>query len=451
MTFSKGLVAALLFYCGASPCFSAEPRDVAEGSPCDSRASFQLAVYFPPGPPPSLNEDLRLALRASSGLRLVAKEPVGALSFGVVRTNLLVLAQATYDPPPSSYLQHYGHGLSPPDIDRLQASTHALQILFTLPNPRQAAGHRDVHAFLATFARSTGGIIWDEETREAFTPDAWEARRALPDDEDTVNLLHQTVLNLDEGSDGLLRVVSLGMRKFGLPDIALDNLPRTQSRPGARVVNTVALALASGAPLDAQGRFTLRRDTIHPLSARKAVTDVVHTNANAEVVIELRPGRRQPGDPDNRLLEISLAPYFGSDETSRLAALLFAMFGGDSDVRVSPDTPEYLAASQRARARLPEWRTRFQGGLRTGDILCVKKEFPTPDGQGERMWVEIIEWPEDGNIAGVLQNEPVKASDFQEGQQVRVRENEVIDVIHIHPDGSFEGNETGLIKQSTPP
>ena len=82
---------------------------------------------------------------------------------------------------------------------------------------------------------------------------------------------------------------------------------------------------------------------------------------------------------------------------SRLAALLFAMFGGDSDVRVSPDTPEYLAASQRARARLPEWRTRFQGGLRTGDILCVKKEFPTPDGQGTYAGV-VLEVREDGAV-----------------------------------------------------
>ena len=200
-----------------------------------------------------------------------------------------------------------------------------------------------------------------------------------------------------------------------------------------------------------QGRFTLRRDTIQPPSARKAVTDVVHTNANAEVVIELRPGRRQSGDPDNRLLEVSLAPYFGSDETARLAALLFAMFGGETDVRATPDTPEYLAAVQRARARLPEWRKRFHAGLRPGDILCVKKEFKTPDGQVERMWVEIIEWSDDGAITGVLQNEPVKATDFQEGQQLQFHEADVLDVIHIRPDGTFEGNETGLIKQSTPP
>ena len=424
---------------------------VVAGSVCDDRASFQIAVYFLPAPPTGWRDDLRLALRASPGLRLVAKEPAGEIPFGAVRTNLLALAEADYDPPSAAYLREYGHGLSPSDIEKLGTSTHALQLLFTLPEPRRSSLHRDLHAFLASFARSADGIIWDEETREAFTPDAWEARRALPDDEDTVNLLHQTVLNLDAGGDGLLRVVSLGMRKFGLPDIALDNLPRTQARQGARVVNTVALALAAGAPLDTQGRFTLRRDTIQPPSARKAVTDVVHTNANAEVVIELRPGRRLSGDPDNRLLEISLAPYFGSDETSRLAALLFAMFGGETDVRATPDTPEYLAAVQRARARLPEWRKRFHAGLRPGDILCVKKEFKTPAGQMERMWVEVIEWNDNGALSGVLQNEPVQATDFQEGQQLQLNEADILDVIHIHPDGTFEGNETGLIKQSTPP
>lgn len=424
---------------------------IPEGSVCDDRASFQLAVYFLPAPPAGWQDGLRLALRASPGLRLVAKEPAGEIPFGVVRTNLLVLAESSYDPPPVEYLREYGHGLSPLDIEKLGASTHALQLLFTLPEPRQSALHREVHALLASFARGAGGIIWDEETREAFAPDAWEARRALPEDEDVVNLLHQTVLNIDEGSDGLLRVVSQGLRKFGLPDIALDNLPRTQARQGARVVNTVALALAAGASLDAKGRFTLRRDTLQPPSARKAVSDVVHTNANAEVLIELRPGRRQSGDPDNRLLEVSLAPYFGSDETARLAALLFAMFGGETDVRATPDTPEYLAAVQRARARLPEWRKRFHAGLRPGDILCVKKEFTAAGGQVERMWVEIIEWNDDGSITGILQNEPVQATDFQEGQQLTLNEADVLDVIHIHPDGTFEGNETGLIKESTPP
>jgi uncharacterized protein YegJ (DUF2314 family) len=447
----RSLAICLLMVIGPGISRNVRAADIKSGGVCDDRSSFQLAVYFLPSPSPGWQEDLRLALRASPGLRLVAKEPAGEIPFGVVRTNLLVLAESSYDPPPAAYLRLYGHGLSPADNEKLRASTHALQLLFTLPEPRGSAAHREVHAFLADFARGVGGIIWDEETREAFAPDAWEARRALPEDEDVVNLLHQTVLNLDEGSDGLLRVVSLGMRKFGLPDIALDNLPRTQARQGARVVNTVALALAAGTPLDEQGRFILRRDIIQPPSARKAVSDVVHTNANAEVVIELRAGRRQSGDPDNRLLEVSLAPYFGSDETARLAALLFAMFGGETDVRAAPDTPEYLAAVQRARARLPEWRKRFLAGLRPGDILCVKKEFKTPGGQVERMWIEVIEWNDDGMITGVLQNEPVQATDFQEGQQLTLSDTDILDVIHIHPDGTFEGNETGLIKQAAPP
>ena len=445
------MIALLPAFPASSAAASSTSDVLVTGELGDSRSSFHLSVYFLSLPPSDLDQNLRLALRASPGIRLVAREPAGGLPFTVVRTNLLVLSESAYDPPPVSHLQHHGHGLNAGDIDRLQAATHALQFQFTLPHPRRSAGHRDVHAFLAAFARGADGIIWDEETREAFTADAWEARRVIPEDEEAVNLLHQTVLDLDEGPDGLLRVVSLGMRKFGLPDIALDNLPRTQARQGARIVNTVALALAGGARLDDQGRFTLRRDTLLPLSARKAVSDVVHTNASPEVVIELRPGRRVPGDPDNRLLEISLAPYFGVDETARLAALLFALFGGESDVRSTPDTPEYLAASQRARARLPEWRQRFRAGLRPGDILCVKKEFKTPDGVGERMWVEIIDWNDDGSIAGILQNEPVKATDYQEGQQIRLGEDEVIDVIHIHPDGTFEGNETGLIKQTAPP
>ena len=107
-----------------------------------------------------------------------------------------------------------------------------------------------------------------------------------------------------------------------------------------------------------------------------------------------------------------------------------------------------LAASKQAKEKLPQLRRDFNAGLEPGEYIYVKAPFETPDDGTEWMWVEVMRW-NDGEILGLLKNEPVYIPDLRGGSEVRVDEADVFDYIRYFADGSEEGNETGkLIQQS---
>ncbi len=124
--------------------------------------------------------------------------------------------------------------------------------------------------------------------------------------------------------------------------------------------------------------------------------------------------------------------------------MLAALFGSeDSIARVRHDE-ELLAASARARSRLPELHRAFDAGLEPGEFIMIKAPFKTPSGDREWMWVEVTRW-KNSRIEGVLSNDPFEIPTLHAGQVVEVSEDDVFDYIRHHGDGSQEGNETGKL------
>jgi uncharacterized protein YegJ (DUF2314 family) len=133
----------------------------------------------------------------------------------------------------------------------------------------------------------------------------------------------------------------------------------------------------------------------------------------------------------------------GPDE--RRQSIITKLWGVADSVKHGDHTPELLAASDRARAKLADLKDRFSEGLPSGHRLLFKVPFPTIDGRQEYMWVEVLQWREEGLIKGVLQNEPFYVKDLSAGSNVEVLEEKVFDYILDRGDGSKEGNETGII------
>jgi uncharacterized protein YegJ (DUF2314 family) len=121
------------------------------------------------------------------------------------------------------------------------------------------------------------------------------------------------------------------------------------------------------------------------------------------------------------------------------------VFGREENVvGARRDDEELLAASERARAKLPGLHEHFSRGLTPGEHLMVKAPFRTANGGKEYMWVEALAWNGD-QITGLLRDEPMYVPNLHGGQTVTVSENEVFDYARFFPDGTKEGDETSEI------
>jgi len=427
----------------------ADPRlrpPVAAGPLQAKSITFELAVYYLPAPASDPRPRLDALLsRDTPELRPVARLP--ATEKGrFVSARLERDVQRSYRPPDAAGLRHCGHGLTAEQAADLPASREALVMDFRITGEPPWKGLRSACAVAGRLARETDGLVWDNETRQAFSPDAWDRERVTSWTEEIPKVADHTVIHLyrmNQRGDST-RAVTLGMVKLGLPDVAVEGFATSRSRSVGNLVNSLDQALAEGTPVGRKGEITLRLRDLRNTAARKAQIDTLKAGAKGEALLRLREGLKEPGDPDNRLIAVSFERYPGPDLSARADRLFSSLFGSEESIVTGDHDEELLAARRAARGRLPALHRALAAGLAPGEYILIKAPFAAPDGGDEWMWVEIAAWSH-GAITGTLRNDPVVVKDLQAGQTVTVDEDKVFDYIRHRPDGTEEGNATGAI------
>jgi len=288
--------------------------------------------------------------------------------------------------------------------------------------------------------------VWDEGTREAFTPKAFEERRLAGWSGGLPRAPSQIVIHAYRKRE-LIRIVTLGMDKLGLPDLVVEDASLLVSSLG-KVVNFVAQVLAEGGKPDANGNLLLDIDAVKNADERAALLRLVVAGGRKRATVRLVEGHREEGDSRNDLAEIDFGS--GPERQVRQAALIATLFGiEDKAFGVLDSDPAIAAASRRAKERLlSEVKPLFLKGLPDTERLSVKAPFVEGD-QTEWMWLHVVRW-EGHEIRGILGNQPVHVHTVQQGAQVSVDESRIFDYSLQLPDGGTEGNETqALIEGST--
>ena len=408
--------------------------------------AFELGVYFLP----TATTDPRAALddvaRGLPALVVSDGEPEPASGHSRVFRTFVWDVASSYAPPDAESLGLFGRGLSRQQAESLGRSRHALRLRFRVPPDRVWEGARAGYRLASAVARRTGGLVWDEETREVFGADAWDSQRIGHWREGTIPDISEHVVIHSYRNGDYLRAITLGMAKFGLPDLVVEEFAASNNREVGILLNLTAQALAEGANLH-EGELTLRLAAIRHEGVRAEQIAALKPHAKPEVTLRMHEGRRDDGDPDNRLLEIGFDHYPGPDPRSRQNGLLADLLGWEDAITEVDHDETLLAASRRARARLPGMKALVAGGPKPGQFLMVKAPFAKPDGGNEWMWVEVVAW-RGSRIRGVLANEPFEVPGLRAGQEVVVDEGDVFDYILRNPDGTEEGNETSQIIQA---
>lgn len=364
---------------------------------------------------------------------------------GEVDLPFVVVAEtntAEYAPPSTDSLKYFGRGLDEKQAEQLQLSKRALTLSFVYPRVAAWTTMQEAYAMLDKVASETEGFIWDEHTRLVYSPEAW--REKFIDKATRVPRIadHIAVHSYRNGEH--IRAITLGMAKFGLPDVVVEESPASSNPQIGLLLNAFCQRLAEGAEFESPGKFEMKLESINHDDFREEVLKSVLENAKRAITLTLQVGDRDDGDPENDLIELRFDEHEGPDDFAKQELALMELFGSKDEIHGIKHDEEIEAASERARAKLPELQKAFEAGLKPGELILVKAPFKTADGDREFMWVEISSWKAD-EIGGTLQNEPFNVPELKAGQKVTVSQAEVFDYLRLHADGTKEGNETSKL------
>lgn len=347
--------------------------------------------------------------------------------------------------PESSYFQHAGRGLSPKDIEAIQATSRATVLTLIIPRERIWPAARSFTEFVHAFAVKTGAFIWDSATRECFSVAEWRERRldTWPAEDLVPNLSAHFTIHLYRAEDDSPRnrAITLGMEKFALPDIVIERLIRSNGRNAGNLINLVSQSLAENPTILDGSRHIVRIDDLKHKGARDSQKESLFDGATEQITLGLVEATPREGDPDNRLIELRFHHASGRDEDEQQEAAFSGIWGSRDSIQYVEHTDDVLAASKRARSRIPELRQLFEKGLPPGSRLMLKSPFKHDKGN-EWMWAEVIRWPAEGKVEAILQNTPFHVNELTAGSRVKFDQDLIFDYILYQPDGTMEGNET---------
>jgi uncharacterized protein YegJ (DUF2314 family) len=419
------------------------------GEPMADSIHFTYSVYLLPGHSngkQSITFSNQLLRTQYKALSLVKEIPEQAahLEKSFISVHLEDNVQENYAPPTLESLRYRGEGLSPQQEGQLQKSHEAIILQFAYPKENVWDSLFAATHLAEDLARKTNGLILDEETRQVFTPEAWHTRRLASWIEKTPELANQFTIDIYPTNE-YMRAITLGMAKFGLPDLVVQEIPHSSTKQAEDLIDIFAQALVEGGGIvPNSGKFKLDIHRIRNDHLRNSKLKSLKKHASGTACLLLKPGKREEGDPENRLMELSAEVYSGPDPQARQDNILSSLLGWEDIAHNVEHTPEVLAERDRERAKLPALHKAFNAGLQPGEYIQVKAPFTIPGRGHEWMWVEITRW-RGKIIMGTLQNEPVDIRDLHAGQVVQVNEDDVFDYIRSYPDKHTEGNTTGKI------
>lgn len=357
----------------------------------------------------------------------------GARSSGALQ--VISLTAPGFRAPGEDELRYFARGLDAGDLARARAVKRGTLIGVTLPSgPRARELLGGMQRMAAQLARSRGGFVWDDVTRELFTPDSLEKRRVHAG---ALDVRDHVIMHAYRDGE-LTRVITLGMEKFGLPDLVVEEA--SDGKGVGQIVNLAAQLLLEGANLSAGGKLQLDLDALKDPDIRRQMTGQLLDGATRKAEVKALQGRAEKGDPENVLLEL----WFGEPPPEKQDAVAARIWGVKDEVINARTDPALAAESAREREKLlREVKPLFLRGELSARHLSVK--LPFRDGKNtEWMWVEVVRW-QGSEVRGILRNQPQFMRGLASGAQVAGDESEIFDYILSLPDGGTEGNTTGAL------
>lgn len=314
---------------------------------------------------------------------------------------------------------------------------------FTTTAAQATRANRVANMLIGELAENTGGSPWDEECRLIYSAAEWRKQRVDTWQDDVPDVRTQITMHSFREEDGLVRIVSLGMRKFGQPDLSIRGIASDGSRNVGHLLNICMQSLLEGRRPSSR-KLELNLDELRHGGIRNSSLEARLPGAAKRIEIEFRVAKPEAGDPDNRLWTPDYPSSDAPTAAERIHEAVLGLFGDtDRTQYISSGSPQMKAASERARARFFELEATFRKGLAFNERLLVKAPFKVSEGD-EYMWVEVIEW-QASSVTGILVNDSDHDPKLRHGRRVTLPFSAIYDFVFYKRDGTEEGNETGKV------
>lgn len=181
-----------------------------------------------------------------------------------------------------------GRGLSAEQKAKLPKSTLPVSVVDAVM-PLETDRFLEVAKALAAFAAATGGVLWDEETREYFTVDSWRSVRIASWDKGVPQAMSHFTVQVSSGeTSAALRTA--GLRHFGFAELELRDVPLDEVDRAIGLLNATAQTFIEG-DLDASpGPLTVDLSAIRHVAQWKNLEGMATKDAAKKVDVQLVPG-----------------------------------------------------------------------------------------------------------------------------------------------------------------
>lgn len=434
-TFWSVMIIAVLNGCTSSP----DSNNKAQVSITTYASMTTVGIYFLSSDSVRVNLFVEQAQK-QTGFKYLSQIPDTIIydGFIVQRYNDL---KENFTPPDTAFLSFSGVDLSTEEKLKLQNARSVLVATFLTTKENIVDKQRKITSLIGSMVLGKDYIIADFNTSQFYNSSSWKSNR---EDNFAGNYVLKEIILHTYREGEFCRIVTLGMGKFCLPDISIKDITCLDQNTFGSLVNAVIATLIQNPDINADSTLSIDLKKISDMKLKQVLTSDLKNKPEQKAEIKLRQVDPEAGDNPNIQFRIIFEnPSFSSPQEEQNEVLKKLFGTEESYIKVTHDE-EILAASERAKTKLPELQKLFKAGLEPGYSLLLKAPFKTDTGGNEWMWVEVTKW--NGIIIeGILQNEPFEISNLKSGAKVKVDQNDIFDYTLTHPDGTSEGNETGRI------
>ncbi len=340
------------------------------------------------------------------------------------------------------YLKYFAEGFSKTQKEQLTTSKNAFILVLYYEDKDVFTHTKKLFDWVYNKTKNTDFFIYDGEVREYFLPEIWKRDRVDAWENGIPNAVKQLTLH-SYREDEYCRSITFGMQRFGLPDLVIDDSPCTNVSNTSQLLAIIAQLLLEGNQIE-ESNLSVDLDAIKNTSFQKLIPEMTYENAGKKATINFtRLAIQEEGDPFNTIFRVNFKNDDYENSQAYESEIYKQLFGSEDEVTHVSHNDEIMAASQRAKEKLPELRALFNEGLEQA-TLVLKAPFTTDEGGNEWMWIEVTKWKGE-TIEGILQNEPHYIKNLKSGAKVTVQQIDIFDYILYKADGSQEGNETGKL------